>query len=48
MSDFKKKVGGFLKGDGFSSGAMTALLIAVIIVLNVILYTLVEMFGLFL
>ena len=48
MSDFKKKVGGLLRGEGFSAGAMTALIIAVVIVFNVILYTVVEMFGLYL
>ncbi len=45
MSNFKKKLTDTLSGDRFSSATVTALVIAVAIVVNVILYTLVELFG---
>ena len=48
MSDFKKKIGGALKSDGFSSTTLTAFFLAVVVTLNVILYIIVEFFGLYL
>lgn len=45
MSNFKKKLTDTINGDRFSSATLTALIIAVLIVVNVILYTLVEIFG---
>ncbi len=48
MSSFKKKIGNVIGGDGFSSGAITAFFLAAVILLNVILYIVVELFGLYL
>lgn len=47
MSNFKKKIGDALGGDRFSSTALTAFFLAVIVTLNVILYIIVEFFGLY-
>lgn len=45
MVDFKKKVKGAIDSDRASSGVMTALVIAVVMVVNAILFTLTEAFG---
>ncbi len=47
MSNFKKKIGDALGSDRFSSTALTAFFLAVIVTLNVILYIIVEFFGLY-
>ncbi len=39
---------GFLGGEGFSSASLTALFLAVTVVINIIFYIVVEMFGLYL
>ena len=48
MANLKKKMGAFFRGDKFSSSALTALVLAVIIVVNVALYALVRLFDLYL
>ena len=46
MNNFVKKAGDFLKTDRFSSAVVTALVIAVVMVVNAILFTVAELFGL--
>ena len=48
MKSIRKKIGDTLGTEKFSASTMTALAIAVVAVLNVLLYTLVELFGLYL
>lgn len=48
MKNFKSKLGKFFGGERFSSSAMTAAVLAVIIVVNVFLFIIVEAFGLYL
>lgn len=48
MNKLFKKVGGFFGSRGFSSSAVTALIIGVIVVLNILMYTLTSAFGLYL
>ena len=48
MGNFKRKIKDALGGEGFSASTMTALVLAIVAVLNVLLYTLVEFFGLYL
>ena len=48
MKSIRKKIGDTLGAEKFSASAMTALVLAVVAVLNVLLYTLVELFGLYL
>lgn len=47
MSKFKKKIGDALQSDRFSSTALTAFFLAIVVTLNVILYIIVEFFGLY-
>lgn len=47
MGKITERIGGFLGSRGFASGTVTALVIAVIIVLNIIIYTLTSIFGLY-
>lgn len=47
MSNFKRKIGDALGSDRFSSSTLTAFFLAVVITLNVILYIIVEFFGLY-
>lgn len=46
MNNFKKKAGDFFKTDRFSSAVVTALVIAVVMVFNALLFTLAGNFGL--
>ncbi len=46
MNKFRKKAGDFLKTDRFSSAVITALVVAVVMVLNALLFTVTELFGL--
>lgn len=46
MNDFKKKAGDFFKTDRFSSAVVTALVVAVVMVFNALLFTATELFGL--
>ena len=48
MNNIKKKIKDTLGTEGFSASTMTALVLAVVFVLNVLLYTIVELFGLYL
>ncbi len=48
MKSIRKKIGDTLGSEKLSASAMTALVLAVVAVLNVLLYTLVELFGLYL
>ena len=48
MSNIKSKIKDTLGGEKFSASTMTALVLAVVAVVNVLLYTLVEFFGLYL
>jgi hypothetical protein len=48
MSKFKDKLAGALSSRGLTSGTVTALIIAVVAVLNVLIYTLTSVFGLYL
>ena len=47
MNDFRKRAGDFFKSDSFSSAVMTALVIAIVMVLNALLFTVSSLFGLF-
>lgn len=47
MANIKRKIGDAIKSDRFSAGTVTALLLAVIMALNVLLYIIVELFGLY-
>ena len=47
MGNFKKKMGAFFRGDKFSSSAVTALVLAVVIVANVALYAVCRLFNLY-
>ena len=46
MNKFLKKAEGFVTSRGFSAGVVTALVIALVIVANVIIYTLTSLFNL--
>ena len=46
MNDFKRKTREFIDSERFSSSVVTALVIAVVMVFNALLFTVVEMFGL--
>ena len=46
MNNFKKKAGDFFKTDRFSSAVVTALVIAVVMVFNALLFTVAQTFGL--
>ncbi len=48
MNNFLKKTGDFFKSRGFNSGAILALVIAVIVIFNIVMYTLTTSFGLYL
>ena len=48
MNQFLKKAEGFFTSRGFSAGVVTAIVIALVIVVNVIIYTLTSLFGLYL
>lgn len=48
MNNFLKKTGDFFKSRGFNSGAILALVIAVVVIFNVVIYTLTTSFGLYL
>ena len=48
MNNFLKKTGDFFKSRGFNSSAILALVIAVIVIFNIVMYTLVTSFGLYL
>ncbi len=48
MNNLKRKIGAAVKSDKFSQGTVTALLIAVVMAVNVFLYIIVELFGLYL
>ncbi len=47
MGKITERIGGFFGSRGFASGTVTALVIAVIIVVNIIIYTLTSIFGLY-
>lgn len=47
MSNFKRKIGDALGSDRFSSATLTAFFLAIVVTLNVILYIIVEFFGLY-
>lgn len=47
MNKFLKKAEGFFASRGFSAGVVTALVIALVVVANVIIYTLTALFGLY-
>ncbi len=47
MADLKRKIGEAVKSDKFSAGTVTALIIAVVMVFNILLYVIVESFGLY-
>lgn len=47
MGKITERIGGFFGSRGFASGTVTALVIAVIIVINIIIYTLTSIFGLY-
>jgi len=46
MNKFSNKAAGFFNGEKISSASVTALVIAVAVVLNALLYTVVSVFGL--
>ncbi|MBO7304079.1 MAG: Gldg family protein [Clostridia bacterium] len=48
MKDIKNKIKQMAESDGFSSTTMTALVIAVVMVVNIFLYIVVQAFGLYL
>ncbi len=48
MNKFAKKTGDFLKSRGFNVGAIVALVVAVIVIFNIVMYTLTTSFGLYL
>jgi len=48
MNDFKEKTKAFIAGRNFSSGVLVAIIIAVVVFVNIIAYTLTEYFELYL
>ena len=40
MGKFKERLGAFVKGEGLTSGTITAIVIAIVIALNVVFYAL--------
>ena len=47
MNKFKQKFTSFLKSRNLSSGALTAIIVAIVVFVNIITYTLTSLFGLY-
>lgn len=48
MNKFSKKTADFFKSRGFNTGALVALVVAVVVIFNIVMYTLTTSFGLYL